>query len=72
MALRGAALPIEEEQKGQHGQVGRGDIGLLLEADEDDDDQCSGNHIVALEGERNGFVGVANENQRHLSTVNSG
>jgi len=31
-------LPIEKQKESQHRQVGGGYIGLLLEADEDDDD----------------------------------
>lgn len=31
-------LPIEEQKESQDRQIGRGYIGLLLEADEDDDD----------------------------------
>lgn len=50
---RDAALPIEQEEKGQRRQVGRGHVGLLLEADEDDDNQGGWNYVVALEGGRN-------------------
>ena len=42
------AFPIQQKQKSKHGQVGRGHVGLLLEADEDDNDQRGGNHVVAL------------------------
>lgn len=42
------ALPVEQKQEGEHRQVGGGHVGLLLEADEDDNDQRRGDHIVAL------------------------
>lgn len=42
------ALPVQQKQKGQHRQVGRGHVGLLLEADEDDNDQRGRDHVVAL------------------------
>lgn len=41
--------PIEQQQQGQYRQVGGGDVGVLLEADKDDDDQSSRDDVVTLE-----------------------
>lgn len=41
-------LPIQKQEKSKNGQVGGRHVCFLLEADKDQDDQCSGNDIVAL------------------------
>lgn len=44
--------PIEQQQQGQHRQVGGGDIGVLLETHKNDDNQCSRDDVVALQEEK--------------------
>ena len=43
---------IEEQKQGQHWQVGGRHIGLLLEADEDDDDERCRDDVVTLQDKR--------------------
>ncbi len=40
--------PVEEQQQSQHGQVGGGDVGFLLETHKDDDDQRCRDDVVTL------------------------
>ena len=40
--------PVYEEQQDERGEVGRRDVGLLLEAEEDDDDDETRHGVVAL------------------------
>lgn len=42
--------PVHEEQQNQSRKVGRGNVGLLLEAEEDEDDDEARNDVVALAG----------------------
>lgn len=57
-------LPIQQEQQGQHRQVGGGDVSILLEADENDDDQCGRDNVVTLQEEEK-------EIKEHLSHLQS-
>jgi len=42
-------LPVEQQQQRQHGQIGGGHVGILLETHEDDDDQCGRDDVVTLQ-----------------------
>lgn len=50
--------PVEQQQQHQGGQVGRGHIGLLLEAEEDEDDQQRRDQVVALQAQKSRGGGV--------------
>lgn len=45
-------LPIQNEQQDQSGQVRGGNVGLLLEAEEDGDHNQAGDEVVALSPQR--------------------
>ena len=47
---------IEEQQQGQHWQVGGRHVGFLLEADKDDDDECRRDDVVTLQHKRDDKV----------------
>lgn len=40
--------PIEQQQQSQDRQIGGGDIGVLLEAHKDNDNQCGWDDVVTL------------------------
>ena len=42
-------VPVEQQQQRQHGQIGGGDVGVLLETHEDNDDQCGWDDVVTLQ-----------------------
>lgn len=46
-------VPVEQQQQRQHGQIGGGDVGVLLETHEDNDDQCGWNDVVTLQETKN-------------------
>lgn len=53
----GKFSPVHDEQQNQSRQVGRGNVGFLLEAEEDDDDDEARNDVVALaEGEKHDLL----------------
>lgn len=45
----GRNVPVEQQQQGQHRQIGGGDVGVLLETHKDDDDQCGWDDVVTLQ-----------------------
>lgn len=45
-------LPVEQQQQCQHRQIGGGDVGVLLETHEDDDDQCGRDDVITLQEQR--------------------
>ncbi len=46
------SIPIEQQQQGQHRQIGGGDVGVLLETHKDDNDQCGRDDVVTLQARR--------------------
>lgn len=51
--ISGLDLPIQNEQQDQGGQVRRGNVGFLLEAEEDGDHNQAGDDVVALPPQSN-------------------
>lgn len=51
--ISGLDLPIQNEQQDQGGQVRRGNVGFLLEAEEDGDHNQAGDDVVALSPQSN-------------------
>ena len=48
--------PVEQQQQGEGREVGGGDVGLLLEADEDQDDEGRRDDVVELGNTRGSRV----------------
>ncbi len=49
-------VPVEQQQQGQHRQIGGGDVGVLLETHKDNDDQCGWDDVVTLQERKRGRV----------------
>lgn len=48
--------PVEQQQQSENGQISGGDVGVLLETHEDDDDQRGRDDVVTLEEKKSRSV----------------